>query len=259
MIRAMYSAASGMSAQEKCVSVIANNISNVNTTGFKSQRAYFEDLFYETYLSSAASVAEKDDPLIQIGHGTKLSSTPRDFSQGEVQETKSPLDLMIRGDGFFRVLMPDGTFAYTRDGSLKLTSDGYLVDSNGFPLDPEIVVPEETTQLTVSTDGKVYALYTGETEPSEEGELTLTKFINPQGLEAIGNNLYKPTLNSGDPIEGIPGTDGLGLIDQGYLEISNVKVVEEMVMMILAQRAYELNSKVITTADTMLSIANRIR
>ncbi|MDD5529910.1 MAG: flagellar basal-body rod protein FlgG [bacterium] len=256
MLRALYAAATGMEAQEKCLSIIANNLANVNTTAFKSQRASFEDLFYETYKKQDT---EEPPAPIQIGHGTKLSSTSKSFTQGEVQETQAPLDLMIKGDGFFKLTLPDGSYAYTRNGSFKLTGEGEIVDAHGYKLDPEITVPENTTNIVISEDGKVSATVTGDTVPEEVGEITLSKFINPTGLESIGENLYKPTVNSGEAIDGVAGFDGFGSIDQGYLEMANVNVMDQMVQMILVQRAYELNSKVISTGDQMYAIANKIR
>lgn len=256
MLRAMQSAATGMSAQEKCISVIANNLANVNTPAFKSQSATFEDLFYETFFLKESN--EEDPAPLQIGHGTRLSATPRNFAQGELEETGAPLDIMILGDGFFKVLMPDGNYAYTRDGSFKLTGEGKIVTSQGFSLEPEIFIPEEATNIIVSPEGLVSVIIPDEVEPEEIGEILPVKFLNPQGLEAIGSNLYKPTQNSGDSIESLPGIDGIGLLSQGYLERSNVRVVDEMVRMILAQRAYEINSKVISTADRMFAMANSI-
>ena len=256
MLRAMQSAATGMSAQEKCISVIANNLANVNTPAFKSQSATFEDLFYETFF--VKEDVEQDPAPLQIGHGTKLSATPRNFSQGELEETGAPLDIMILGDGFFKVVMPDGSYAYTRDGSFKLSGEGRIITSQGFPLEPEIFIPEDATNIIISPEGLVSAVIPDEVEPDEIGEILPAKFLNPQGLEAIGSNLYKPTQNSGDPYDGVPGIDGIGLLSQGYLERSNVSVVDQMVNMILAQRAYEINSKVITTADRMLALANAI-
>ena len=256
MLRAMYSAATGMSAQEKCISVIANNLANVNTPAYKSQTATFEDLFYETFFLKENS--EEDPAPLQIGHGTRLSATPRNFAQGELEETGAPLDIMIVGNGFFKVIMPDGSYAYTRDGSFKLTGDGRIATSQGFPLEPEIAIPEDATNIIISPEGLVSVVISDEVEPNEIGEILPVKFLNPQGLEAIGDNLYKPTQNSGDFIEGLPGIDGIGLLSQGYLERSNVSVVDEMVRMILAQRAYEINSKVISTADQMFAMATSI-
>ncbi|MFA5032241.1 MAG: flagellar basal-body rod protein FlgG [bacterium] len=257
MLRALYAAATGMEAQEKCLSIIANNLANVNTAAFKSQRASFEDLFYETYKKE--NTIEEPPAPIQIGHGTKLSSTSKSFTQGEVQQTQAPLDLMIKGDGFFKLTMPDGSEAYTRNGNFKLTGEGDIVDAHGYKLDPEITLPDNTVNIIISQDGKVSVTTSDDSTQQDMGEITLSKFMNPTGLESIGENLYKPTVNSGDAIDGVAGLDGFGSIDQGYLEMANVNVMDQMVQMILVQRAYELNSKVISTGDQMYAIANKIR
>ncbi|MEW5994977.1 MAG: flagellar basal-body rod protein FlgG, partial [Candidatus Zixiibacteriota bacterium] len=196
---------------------------------------------------------------LSIGYGTRASATIRQYSEGSLSLTGNPLDLAIEGDGFFQVQYPDGTTAYTRDGAFKLSGDGRIVTSDGFFLLPEVTVPEDATHISVGTDGVIEALIAGEEEPTEIGQIELARFINPAGLMAIGRNLLVPSAASGDPITDVPTQNGLGQIDQGYLEMSNVKVVDEMVNMIVAQRAYEMNSKAIQTADDMAAIANNLK
>jgi len=258
MLKAMLTAATGMSAQELCVDVVANNLANVNTTGYKKSRVSFQDLFYQHY-----GVRGKRDEgnipfLIQVGNGTRVSSTNRDFSQGKIVETGNPLDLMIEGRGFFPVLMPNGSLAYTRDGSFQMDGEGKIVTSDGYPLYPDLIVPAEATGLSISPDGKVTATLVGEAEPEELGQISLAKFVNPGGLKSIGRNLYLSTGASGEALLDEPTREGLGQLSQGELEASNVEVVDEMVAMIMAQRAYEINSKVIQTSDNMLSLINRL-
>jgi len=256
MLKAMLTAATGMSAQELCVDVVANNLANVNTTGFKKSRVSFQDLFYQHY-----GVRGKGDEvnipfLIQVGNGTKVSSTNRDFSQGKIVQTHNPLDLMIEGRGFFPVFMPNGSLAYTRDGSFQMDAEGKIVTSDGYPLYPDLIIPAEATGLSISPDGKVTATLIGESEPEELGQISLAKFVSPGGLKSIGRNPYTPTAASGEAFLEEPTQEGLGQLSQGELESSNVAVVDEMVAMIMAQRAYEINSKVIQTSDRMLSLIN---
>lgn len=259
MLKAMLTAATGMSAQELCIDVVANNLANVNTTGFKKSRVSFQDLFYQHYGFRGRKEEEGNSPfLIQVGNGTRISSTNRDFSQGKIVQTNNPLDLMIEGRGFFQVLMPNGSLAYTRDGSFKIDRDGQIVTSDGYLLYPDLTIPAEATGLSISPDGKVSATLIGETEPEKLGQITLAKFVNPGGLKSIGRNLYISTVASGEAFLEEPTQEGLGQLSQGVLEASNVDVVDEMVAMILAQRAYEINSKVIQTSDTMLSLINRL-
>jgi len=259
MLKAMLTAATGMSAQELCIDVVANNLANVNTTGFKKSRVSFQDLFYQHYGFRGRKEEEGNSPfLIQVGNGTRISSTNRDFSQGKIVQTNNPLDVMIEGRGFFQVLMPNGSLAYTKDGSFKMDGDGQIVTSDGYLLYPDLTIPAEATGLSISPDGKVSTTLLGETEPEELGQITLAKFVNPGGLKSIGRNLYIPTAASGEAFLEEPTQEGLGQLSQGVLEASNVDVVDEMVAMILAQRAYEINSKVIQTSDTMLSLINRL-
>ena len=261
MIRALRTAATGMYAQELFVDVISNNLANVNTTGFKRSKVEFQDLLYQTLQSPGVERgrANATNQEIQIGHGTRAVAVVKQFSQGDVSNTNNPLDLAIEGDGFFQVLLSDGTVAYTRDGAFKLNSEGQLVTSDGLLVQPNITLPADTESVNISTDGVVSVKTTGETEPQIVGQLELAKFLNPAGLKSIGRNLYLPTVASGEPQFGVPESEGFGRIMQGYLELSNVDVVEEMVNLIIAQRSYEINSKAIRTAEEMLSTANNLQ
>ncbi len=262
MERALRTAASGMYAQQINIDVIAHNLANVNTTSFKRSRAEFQDLMYQILKAPTSSGQNENigsTPEIQIGTGVQTVATFRDFKQGDLQPTNNPLDVAINGDGFFQVRKPDGTIAYTRDGSFKLSRDGRLVNSSGYVLEPEIVIPETAIAISISRDGVVEVLNSGETEPVEVGRIEVAKFVNPAGLRSIGNNLYVETQASGQPIFGTPGSEGFGELMQGYLESSNVDIVEEMVNMIVAQRAYEINSKTIKTVEEMLQMANNLK
>lgn len=261
MMRAMWSAAAGMAVQQYNMDAISNNLANVNTTGFKKGRAEFQDLLYQTVnLAGTSSSTNTTLPAgIQLGHGAKLQSVVRDYSTGNLRQTGNRFDLAIEGDGFFRVTMPDGTLAYTRDGSFSTDQNGTLVNAAGYMLDPQITVPQDALSVTVASDGTVTVTQPGQTQPQQIGQITLSHFINPAGLNQIGRNLVQPTLASGDAIDGNPGTDGIGTINQGFLEVSNVDVAEEMVNMIIGQRAYEANSKTIQTVDNMLSLLNQLK
>lgn len=261
MLRALWAAAAGMKAQQLFVDTIANNLANVNTPGFKKSRVNFQDLLYQT-VAIAGGKAPGGGQLpvgIQIGLGVQPVAIEKLFSQGEITETQNPLDLVIEGNGFFQILQADGSVAYSRDGSFKLDKDGRLTTANGMPLEPEIIIPADATSISISHDGTVSVLTPGTTTPQEVGKVSLAKFINPAGLESLGYNLYRATAASGEAVTGTPGLDGFGAVAQGFLEISNVQVVEEMVNMIIAQRAYEISSKAIETTDEMLRIANNIR
>ncbi len=261
MIRSLWIAATGMAAQTLNIDVIANNLANVNTTGFKRSRADFQDLLYETLRQpGVASSEETQVPTgIQIGQGTRPAAVQKIFLQGDFQHTQNELDIAIEGDGFFQILQPNGEVAYSRAGAFKLDSEGRIVTSDGFLIEPELSIPSDTIAVSIGTDGTVSVLQAGGTQPSEIGTIQLARFINPAGLKSIGRNLYLPTSASGDTITGTAGENGFGTIAQGYLEMSNVSVIEEMVNMIIAQRAYEINSKAIQTADDMLQIANNIK
>ncbi len=261
MMRALWAAASGMNAQELNVDTIANNLANVNTNGYKKMRVEFQDLLYETLRQPGSAAAEgvQLPTGIQVGLGTRTAATRKLFDQGTFQETGNALDLVIEGNGFFQVLQPNGSIAYTRAGAFKLDSEGNLVTSDGFPLEPPLVIPANASAIAVGSDGTVTATVAGSDAPTTVGQIQLARFANPAGLRNIGHSLLAATAASGPPVTGAPGMDGLGTIAQGMLEMSNVKVVEEMVAMITAQRAYEANSQAIKIADSMLEIANNAR
>ncbi|HHX5205366.1 TPA: flagellar basal-body rod protein FlgG [Legionella pneumophila] len=251
---ALWVSKSGLEAKDKNIATIANNLANVNTTAFKKGRALFEDLIYQNLRQAGAQSSQNSQiPTgINMGTGVHLVATEKIFSQGSLQNTQNALDVAIEGRGFFTVLMPDGTQAYTRDGSFKTDSTGQIVNSNGYPLQPNITIPPQTTKITIGTDGTVSALVAGNNAPSVIGNIQLTDFINPAGLQPIGQNLYTETVASGTPITDNPGNSGLGTLLQGSLEASNVNVVEELVNMIQAQRSYEITAKSIQTVDSML-------
>jgi len=263
MVRSLWTGASGMIGQQANIDTISNNLANVNTSGFKKMRADFEDLLYQT-IKTAGTPATEDTvtPVgVQMGHGVKVAATQRMFTQGALQNTENVTDMAIQGDGFFRIQMYDGSYAYTRDGSFKIDSEGTLVTSNGYRVLPDIVMPEGfiPESLTVSQDGRVGVKVPGRDDPVQVGQIELYRFANPVGLTAIGENLFKITNASGDPIPGRPGFDGMGKIAHKFLEMSNVSVVREMVNLIVAQRAYEFNSKTIQTSDNMLGIATGLK
>lgn len=261
MIKAMNTAATGMVAQQASIDNIANNLANVNTTGFKKARVEFQDILYQNFrkAGTATAIGATAPVNLDVGYGTRPVATSREFSPGSVQITKNPTDLAIAGNGFFQIQMPDGTTAYTRDGSFKISSDGQLVTTDGFKMTPEITIPEDATDLSVAIDGQVFILVVGNDVPQQVGQVELARFINPAGLSAVGHNLFRESPASGTPITGTPGTEGLGTLDQGNLEASNVSVVDEMVNMIMAQRAYEINSKVIQTSDDMSQTINNLK
>ena len=262
MMRSLWSAASGMVAQQKQMDIVAHNLANVNTYGNKKVRAEFEDLIYQTMRDAGGNSGEGTQypEALQIGLGTRLSATNRIFTQGPLQTTDNPTDLGIQGEGFFQIQMPDGTTAYTRDGSFKIDADRRLVTSNGYLLVPNITLDENASidTLVVSPDGRVSDTPAGGRQ-TEIGTITLVRFTNPQGLYAYGQNLFLETEASGAAIESEPGQGGTGVITQNTLEMSGVQIVEEMVNMIVSQRAYESNSKAITTSDSMLEIANALK
>jgi flagellar basal-body rod protein FlgG len=261
MIRSLWTAATGMQAQELNIDVIANNLANVNTSGFKKSRAEFQDLLYESMRpAGAASSADTTIPTgIQLGHGTRASAVQKIFTQGDFENSQNELDWAIEGDGFFQIELPNGDTSYSRCGEFKLDADGRIVNADGFPLVPQLTIPSDTISITVGMDGTVSVIQAGDSTPSEIGTLQLARFVNAAGLRSLGKNLFVPTEGSGDEIIGTPGEDGLGSIAQGFLEMSNVSVVDEMVSMITAQRAYETNSKVIQTSDEMLQMANNLK
>jgi len=262
MMRALWTAGSGMAAQQNNIDVIANNIANVNTTAYKKQRAEFQDLMYQT-MSQAGATTGADTRLptgTQMGHGVRLSATNSINTQGSYQSTDNEYDLAIEGEGYFQITLPDGTIGYTRDGSFKRdSSTGRLTTSDGYPLEPEITIPETATATTISSVGLVSVTIPGQTATEEVGQIELARFVNPAGLSRMGKNLYTETEASGTPTTNAAGSDGAGTVVQKYLEMSNVQIVDEMVNMIVAQRAYETNSKAITTSDSMLEIANGLK
>jgi len=261
MFRALWTAASGMTAQQTNIDNIANNLANVNNIGFKKCRIHFEDLLYqEMRPAGGPTAAGINHPTgVQIGLGTKVVATEKIFGQGNFQQTGNQLDIAIEGDGFFQVTMPDGTIGYTRNGSFKLDSNGNIVTAEGYLLEPAISVPENATSIIIGQDGTVSVTIPGDTNPTELGQIELARFINPSGLKNIGRNLYQPTAASGEAVTGAPGADAFGTVVQGILEMSNVNVAEEMVNMITGQRAYELNSKAIQTSDEMLQVVNNLK
>ncbi|MCB4203371.1 flagellar basal-body rod protein FlgG [Deferribacterales bacterium Es71-Z0220] len=261
MLRALWTAASGMTTQQINIDNIANNLANVNNAGFKKSRVNFQDLLYQELRPAGAITATgiSHPTGIQIGLGSNVVATEKIFSQGNFQQTGNMLDIAIEGDGFFQVTLPDGNIGYTRAGSFKLNSDGDIVTPEGYLLEPTINIPENATSISIGTDGTVSVTLPGEVETSEVGNIELARFINPSGLKSIGNNIYLQTGASGEPTTGVPGEDGIGSIAQGVLEMSNVNVVEEMVNMITGQRAYEINSKAIQTGDEMLQIVNNLK
>lgn len=261
--RALTTASLGMSSQQKSVDNIANNLSNVSTTGFKKSNIAFQDLFYEDIAVSksgaSANRMSNDSPRLQLGHGSQAVSTIRNFTQGSISETGNPLDMAISGDGFFRVEKPDGSIGYTRDGNFTRDSSGMLVNSSGLPLAEQIEVPMEAKAVEVSQDGTITALMGGDNREIELGQIELARFSNPAGLDAEGGNLFSETQASGRPFIDRPGAEGFGNVRQGYLEGSNVDVVTEMVQLIEAQRAYETNSKMVQSAEDMMSVTNSIK
>jgi flagellar basal-body rod protein FlgG len=260
MISALRTAATGMYAQELSVEVISNNLANINTTGFKRSKVEFQDLLYQTIESAGTEndVSNATNADIQVGHGTKPVAVLKLFSQGDVNPTNNPLDLAIDGNGFFQILSPDGNILFTRDGTFKLSADGQIVTSDGLPLQPSLSIPADTEQIHISTEGIISVLTVGSDAPEEIGQFDLAKFVNPAGLKSLGRNLYAQTVSSGEPQFGTPDSEGYGRLMQGYLELSNVDVVEEMINLIVAQRAYEINSKAIKTSEEMLSMANNL-
>lgn len=254
MIRALFTAATGMEAQQLNIDLIAHNLANVATTGFKRSRADFQDLLYQTFREpgSAQTTTTNLSTGIQVGLGVRPAAVQRIYLQGDFTQTSNPLDVGIRGAGFFQVTRPDGSLAYTRAGSFKLDSAGSLVTSDGDPLTPQITIPQGAESIDVGNDGTVTVKLPGQTTPSQVGQIQTVRFANPAGLRAEGRNLFTETETSGTPQLGTPGQNGFGELAQGFLEGSNVSVVEELVAMITAQRAYELNSRAITAADEML-------
>ena len=254
MINSLWISKTGMQAQQTQLDVISNNLANVSTNGFKRANAVFEDLMYQNLRQVGANSSEQSElPTgLQLGLGVRTVATSRSFTQGSLQQSGNHLDLAVNGSGFLQVSMPDGTVGYTRDGSLQLDAQGRMVTSSGYPLTAGITIPAEAQSITVSADGVVSAKMPGQATPQQVGNIELANFVNPAGLEPRGQNLFSESLASGNPITGAPGSAGMGTVMQGFVETSNVNVVQELVTMIQTQRAYEMNSKAITTSDQML-------
>lgn len=259
MHAALYVSKTGLSAQDTQLTTVANNLANVGTVGFKRDRAVFEDLLYQIQRQPGAQSTEETQlpSGLQLGTGVRVVGTQKQFTEGSLQITENALDVAIDGRGFLQILQPDGTIAYTRNGQLHLNSDGQMVNASGLLLQPVITVPQDAQTITIGTDGTVSAVIPGNAQPQELGNIQLVDFVNPGGLQATGGNLFLETASSGNPILGTPGQDGLGELQQGTLENSNVDIVEEMVNMITTQRAYEMNSKVVSTADQMLQFVTQ--
>ncbi|MEP0813558.1 MAG: flagellar basal-body rod protein FlgG [bacterium] len=261
MLRALYTGATGLKAQQTMTDVTANNIANVNTVGFKKDRAEFQDLIYQVLrvAGSQAGGAAVLPTGLEIGLGSRIAATKKDFTQGSYIETGRTLDLTIEGDGFFRFTLPDGTIGYSRDGALTLDGEGNLVNNSGYILDPAITFPADAISVTIQTDGTVWVQLPGETELSQVGQITLSRFVNPAGLQAVGSNMFRETAASGAPTDGVPGEEGFGTTRQYFLEQSNVSMVDELIQLIIAQRAFETNSKTIQTSDEILGIAANLK
>ena len=261
MIRGLYTASTGMNAQQHQIDVTSNNIANVNTTSFKKDRAEFQDLMYESlnYTGGTTSQTTNNPTGIDVGLGVRIAGVQKNFLQGNMKETGNPLDIAIEGKGFFTVTLPNGETAYTRNGSFKVDNEGAIVTGQGYRVNPEIVIPNNVVNLSIAQDGTISGTDAANGQTITLGQLTLVNFINPSGLSPYGGSMYLASSTSGDAIEGTPGLDGLGNLRQGMLESSNVKLVSEMVDLITAQRAYEANSKSISTTDEMLDIVNRLK
>ena len=254
MIRSLWISKTGMDAQQTQLDTISNNLANVSTNGYKRAHAVFEDLMYQNLRQAGANSSEQTTlPTgLQAGLGTRAVATARNFSQGGLQQSSNPLDIAVRGSGFFEVQMPDGTNGYTRDGAFQVNAQGQLVTNNGYAVQPGITIPANAQSVTIANDGTVSVTLPGQALPQSVGQMQLASFVNPAGLEPKGGNIYAETAASGTPNAGTPGQNGLGSLQQGFVETSNVNVVEELVQMIQTQRAYELNSKAIQTSDQML-------
>lgn len=257
MLDSLYIGASGMQAQQFNIDAVANNLANVNTAGYKRSRIDFEDLLYRTVATGRATT---DQPVGsgRLGMGAAIAGTGKIFTVGDTKKTDGPMDLVINGQGFFEVVMPDGSMGYTRNGAMRLDRDGNIVSQNGYALASAIQVPADSTQVRIDTDGRVYSTVAGEKNPVEIGQIQLANFTNPAGLSPVGDNLYQATDSSGDSVVSNPGENGTGTVAQGFLEGSNVRLIDEMVSLILAQRAYEINAKVVQASDEMLSISNNL-
>jgi len=260
-MQSLYTASTGMLSMQTQIDTTANNIANVNTIGFKKSRAEFADLMYQVmqYAGTSTSDTTKSATGIEVGLGVRPTAINKVFSEGSLKQTENQLDLAITGRGFFKLELPDGTEVYSRNGAFKIDADGVMVNSDGYKLVPEIVIPPDATSLSIGSDGTVTVIQPGQTQATQIGQITTTNYINPAGLHSLGDNLYIETDSSGQPIEGTPGLDGLGILRQGFVELSNVELVVELTDLITGQRAYDSNSKVITTSDEMLQTTNNLK
>jgi flagellar basal-body rod protein FlgG len=261
-MQALYIASTGMAAQEHNVQVISNNIANMRTTGYKRMRAEFQDLLYQSYRRAGSNTSDQGTIVpvgVEIGTGVKIAATPRVMSQGSISPTEKDLDVAVRGEGFFAVQLPDGRTAYTRDGSFERDATGQLVNVDGYQVQPGIVIPDNVNSVTITDDGMVEVFVGNDANPTQLGQIQLARFVNKAGLESLGDNLFTETGASGSPQLGTPGTDGMGNLQQGYLEMANVNAVTEIADLIAAQRAYEMNARVISGADEMMSATSQLR
>jgi len=260
-MQSLYTASTGMLGMQTQIDTTANNIANVNTIGFKRSRAEFADLMYRVteYAGTATSDVTKSPTGIEVGLGVRATAINKIFAEGSLKQTDNQLDVAITGKGFFKLQLPDGTEVYSRNGALKIDENGTMVNSDGYKIIPEIVIPEDSTQLSIGIDGIVTVVQAGQTQATQIGQMNLTNYINPAGLHSLGDNLYIETDSSGPPLEGVPGVDGLGVLRQGFVELSNVQLVVELTDLITGQRAYDSNSKVITTSDEMLQTTNNLK
>jgi len=261
MMQSLYTASTGMLGMQTQIDTTANNISNVNTIGFKKSRAEFADLMYQVmeYAGTATSDVTKSPTGIEVGLGVRPTAVNKIFSEGSLKQTDNQLDVAITGRGFFKMELPDGSEVYSRNGAFKIDSEGTIVNSDGYTVVPAIVVPQDATNVSIGTDGTVSVILAGQTEATIIGQMETTNFVNPAGLHSMGDNLYMETDSSGQPVPGTPGTDGLGVLRQGFVELSNVELVVELTDLITGQRAYDSNSKVITTSDEMLQTVNNLK
>ena len=261
MMQSLYTASTGMLGMQTQIDTTANNIANVNTIGFKKSRAEFADLMYHVmeYAGTSTSDVTKSPTGIEVGLGVRATAVNKIFTEGSLKETNNQLDIAITGRGFFKLELPDGTEVYSKNGAFKVDSNGTMVNSDGYTLSPAVVIPPDATNITIGTDGTVTVVQPGQTEATQIGQITTTAFINPAGLHSMGDNLYIETDSSGQPVDGTPGLDGLGVLRQGFVELSNVELVVELTDLITGQRAYDSNSKVITTSDEMLQTTNNLK
>lgn len=261
MMQSLYTASTGMLGMQTQIDTTANNIANVNTIGFKKSRAEFADLMYHTmeYAGTSTSDVTKSPTGIEVGLGVRPTAVNKIFAEGALKQTDNQLDVAITGHGFFKLELPDGTPVYSRNGAFKVDQDGNVVNSDGYKLVPGIVIPPNATNISIGTDGTVSVVQPGQTQAAQIGQIQTTNFINPAGLHSMGDNLYIETDSSGQAVEGVPGSDGLGTLRQGFVELSNVQLVVELTDLITGQRAYDANSKIITTSDQMLQTTNNLK